>query len=92
MKTLLVLSTIAAVLSAAAPSFADTKDYKAICDSRKLSPADKADCKAQFDAAASSAERAAIFKVFDYKIAGFAPDGTRLSKAAPSPAMADAAK
>jgi hypothetical protein len=92
MKAPLFLAALVFVSSAATPSVADTKSYRRICDNTRLTSTERAECKARFDAATTDAERKVAFRIFDLRIAGFAPDGSRLSKADTAPAIADAKK
>jgi len=81
MKLRLTLATLAVAAAATAvPAFAGTKDLVSICSSARLSATDKKECRTQFKAAETDAERTAVFKTFDNKMNGFAADGSRLGK------------
>jgi hypothetical protein len=81
MKLRLTLAALAVAAAATAvPAFAGTKDLVSICASARLSSTDKKECRAQFKAAQTDADRTAVFKTFDNKMNGFAADGSRLGK------------
>jgi hypothetical protein len=70
MKFVIAFVVGSLIAVSAAPSFAGSKDLGGICGSARLSKAERADCKAQFKAATTDAERLAVFKTFDGKISG----------------------
>lgn len=91
MNLRLTLAGLALALVVAGSASAGTKEYKAICSSARLAAAERADCKKQMNEAGSDADRTAVFKMYDMKIAGFAPDGTRLTaKNSDTPLVQDA--
>ncbi len=66
----LVLS-FAALFAISGAAFA-AQDYTLICNSSKLTAGDRHECRVQMTAAASEAEQAEIYRVYDAKIAGLA--------------------
>ena len=81
MKTAIALAVVAGLTAfAGAASARNTKDYAQICASARLLASDRAECRKQMEAATTDAERAKVYRVFDLKIAGFNPDGTRIKK------------
>jgi hypothetical protein len=70
MKYALIFVVGSLMAVSAAPSFAGSKDLRGICSSARLTKAERADCNTQFKAAATDADRLAVFKAFDSKMNG----------------------
>ena len=60
------------------PTMVEAANYRAICKSTQLKSSERKECRARMKEADSKAERAQIWKEYDLKMAGFAPDGSRL--------------
>lgn len=78
-KFALALSVVA-MTAIAAPTMVEAANYTSICKSTQLKASERKECRARMKAADSKAEQATIWKEYDLRIAGFAPDGTRLKK------------
>ena len=76
--------TLAACLvvmfSVPVPTIVEAANHSSICKSTRLKASERKECRARMKAAESKGERAQIFKEYDLRIAGFGPDGKRLSK------------
>jgi len=79
-RALQALAGTGLMIFAGAASAASAKDYATICESGRLVASQRAACRRQMEAATSDAERAKIWRVWDLRIAGFNPDGTRIKK------------
>ncbi len=73
-------AALAGLTLCAGTAMAAPKDYGLICASVRLPMSDRTECRKQMDAAVTDAERAQVYRVYDLKIAGFNPDGTRIKK------------
>jgi hypothetical protein len=79
-KPAMALAVFAALILCGGTAAAAPKDYGLICASVRMPMSDRTACRKQMDAATTDAERAKIYRVYDLKIAGFNPDGTRIKK------------
>jgi hypothetical protein len=79
-KSIFALAVLAGLILYAGTAVAAPKDYGLICGSVRLPMSDRNECRKQMDAATTDAERAKIYRLYDLKIAGFNPDGTRIKK------------
>ncbi len=77
MKLKFLTATMVLAAACAAPAFAGTKDYIAICKNPHLSVEERASCKSEMMAATTDSARTQVFRIYDLKTVGFAMDGTR---------------
>ncbi len=77
-KAAIALAVLAVLTLCAETAAAASKNYGLICASVRLPMSDRNECRKQMNAATTDAERAKIYRVYDLKIAGFNPDGTRI--------------
>jgi hypothetical protein len=79
MKSKLALAlSVVAMTAITVPTMVEAANYSSICKSTKLKASERKECRARMKEADSKAEQAKIWKEYDLRMAGYAPDGSRL--------------